>query len=122
MTKDAAPRGCSKRIRFAITTADGRHYVGPVQGSGGYLGAGTEHLADEKRRELALERLLRNRDLAEAGQPLRIHEPSEGHVTMCVQLPLKGSTIELVEDRGLVVTSDACAAEGASPEAHARRG
>lgn len=44
-------------IKFRITTTDGRTVVGPVQGSGGLVGAGLSHCAPRKARAAALARL-----------------------------------------------------------------
>lgn len=41
-------------IYFRIRTADGRVFVGSVQGFGGHLGGGVAHLGHEREKEIAL--------------------------------------------------------------------
>lgn len=42
---------------FRIQTADGRTYVGSVQGFGGQLGGGAAHLGPEREKQVALQEL-----------------------------------------------------------------
>lgn len=49
-------------VYFRITTADGRRYVGSVQGHGGYLGGGAAHCGPAREREAAARELQRSID------------------------------------------------------------
>lgn len=89
----------SDAIRFAIQTADGRRFVGPVHGAGGVLGGRPHH---------ALARLRADAERAtnDPGHRLSVYEPAPGHCRIYpdysaagngepADVPLAGAQVEL---------------------------
>ena len=101
-------------VYFHIKTADGREFVGSVQGFGGLLGGGAAHLGPEREKTVAIGELQNCIErLNESGRMVGVYEPKEapGHCQVksvydwkvphdgCFNfqiVPLKGATARLL--------------------------
>ena len=104
-------------VYFRITTADGRRYVGSVQGHGGQLGGGAAHCGPAREREVAANELQHTIDAIShsgcwSGTVLEVREkpghcivksvkdwkvPNDGAFNVH-QVPLAGATFVVLSD------------------------
>ncbi|NMG28425.1 hypothetical protein [Aromatoleum evansii] len=107
-------------VYFRIRTAEGRRYVGSVQGFGGQLGGGAAHLGPEREKEVALRELQHCIDHLKAtgrwgGRVLEVKKapghcyvksvkdwkvPHDGAFNVC-HVPLAGATVEVLSDEAV---------------------
>lgn len=104
-------------VYFRIRTADGRRYVGSVQGFGGQLGGGAAHCGPEREKQAALRELQTCIDHLNArgrwGGPVLESRENPGHCFVksvkdwkvphdgcfnCHEVPLAGATVKVLSD------------------------
>ena len=112
-------------VYFRITTADGRRYVGSVQGHGGQLGGGAAHCGPAREREVAANELQHTIDAIShsgrwSGTVLEVREkpghcivksvkdwkvPNDGAFNVH-HVPLAGATFVVLSDEDYAVLTE----------------
>lgn len=93
-------------IKIRATLENGQTVIGPIQGSGGYIGSGCLYMGIEHAQLAAMRTIHRATLRAMEKLSTHIYEPQPGHVAMfphadhesrgdAVHVPLVGTTFEL---------------------------
>lgn len=94
-------------VRIKATLADGRVFVGPIQGRGGRIGDATLHLGFEAAAQAAMEALRGIKRRCTTGRPLGVYEPKPGHLAIYPHESAESAgEPELVPVRGTEFTVD----------------
>jgi len=87
-------------IIFKATLKNGSSYIGPIQGNGGYLGAGSAYAGPDVEAQMAKEEIASVVKAIEEGLPLPdIYYPIPGHVSMSVEALAKKTKSSPDEER-----------------------
>lgn len=110
-------------VNLHITTADGREYVGTVQGFGGSIGGGAAHLGVDREKASAL-KILQNciESVNQFGEMVGVYEPKQAPLHCQIRsvhdwkvpfdgafnwhwVPLRGATARLLSDEEVMAIS-----------------